>query len=332
MYIYTSFLLLSEVYNKYHFVTPYTKMNSSPADPTTLDQTFHYSNATHTYNIKWTSLGNPSSPPLIFIHGTPWSSLVWKPFALSLSRKFHIYLFDNPGFGLSPLERPLPNTTFQPANKVAQLDADLARQSEVFAALFKMWEKQWGSGKPHVIAHDHAGLMSLRAHLLHDCDYASLCLIDVVAIGPFGQPLFKTVAEDPQHFLALPDMAFEGILESYIRNAAFHELSRDTMQMLKEPWMREGGKEGFVRQLCQADQRSTGEVEGRYKEVGQRVPVKIIWGERDDWIPVEVAGRLGEALGAREIVEIREAGHLVMFDQPAQLGVELGSWLSSFGA
>jgi hypothetical protein len=30
-------------------------------------------------------------------------------------------------------------------------------------------------------------------------------------------------------------------------------------------------------------------------------------------------------------VVIGDAGHLVMYDQPGQLGVELGSWLSSFG-
>jgi pimeloyl-ACP methyl ester carboxylesterase len=301
-------------------------------DPVTLTNNFRYENATHSYDIKWCSLGNPDTPPVVFIHGTPWSSRVWKPFALALSRKFHVYLFDNPGFGESPLERERNAKAFEPSNKVTELDADLARQSEVFSALFKSWERDWGNNKAHVIAHDHAGLMSLRAYLLHDCRYASLCLMDVVAIGPFGQPLFKTVAENPRHFQQLPDMAFEGILESYIRNAAFHELSRDTMQTLKAPWTKEGGKAGFIRQLCQANSRSTEEVEVRYAEVGQQIPVKIIWGTQDNWLPVKIAARLGNALNAKEIVHIEEAGHLIMYDQPAQLGIEIGSWLSSVGA
>jgi pimeloyl-ACP methyl ester carboxylesterase len=301
-------------------------------DPLALTNSFRYENATHSYDIKWCSLGSPDNPPVIFIHGTPWSSRVWAPLALALCRKFHVYLFDNPGFGESPLERELDGKVSKSVNKVAELDADLARQSEVFSALFKSWERDWGNNKAHVIAHDHAGLMSLRAYLLHDCRYASLCLMDVVAIGPFGQPLFKTVAENPQHFQQLPDMAFEGILESYMRNAAFHELSKDTMQMLKAPWMRERGKAGFIRQLCQAKSRSTEEVEGRYAEVGQQIPVKVIWGTQDNWLPVEVAARLGKALNAKEIVHIEEAGHLIMYDQPAQLGIEIGSWLSSVGA
>ncbi|KAJ6098856.1 hypothetical protein N7467_000391 [Penicillium canescens] len=296
---------------------------------TSLNQSFQYQNSTHSYTVKWCSLGNPASPPLIFIHGTPWSSRLWVPFALSLSRQFHVYLFDRPGFGVSPPERKLPGTTTSPS-KVEELDADLARQSEVYAALFKSWEKEWLNQKAHIVAHDNAGLVSLRANLLHDCKYASLCLIDVVAIGPFGQSLFEVVANDPHHFQQLPDMAFEGILESYIRNAAFYEISKEMMQTLKSPWMREGGKAGFIRELCQANSRSTEAVEARYGEIGRNMPIKIIWGAEDKWIPVESAWRLGDALEAKEVAVIEKAGHLSMLDQPGQFGVELGRWLSTF--
>ncbi|KAI2904398.1 hypothetical protein CBS63078_5612 [Aspergillus niger] len=297
-------------------------------DATALIQSFQYENSTHRFTIKWCSLGDPRFPPLIFIHGTPWSSCIWTPFALSLSRQFHVYLFDRPGFGDSPTEFKLPEIDTS-SSKVVEYDSDLARQSEVYAALFKSWEKDWGGQKAHVIAHDNAGLISLRAYLLHDCQYASLCLIDVVAIGPFGQPLFKVLAENPYHFEQLPDMAVEGILESYIRNAAFYELSKEDMQRLKSPWLRDGGKEGFIRELCQANFRSTEAVEERYGEVGPNLPVKIIWGTEDNWLPVESAYRLGKALKAKEIVVIEKAGHLIMLDQGAQLGVELARWLCS---
>lgn len=88
-------------------------------------------------------------------------------------------------------------------------------------------------------------------------------------------------------------------------------------------------REGFIRQLCQANSRNTDAVEGKYGEVGQSIPVKIIWGTQDNWIPVGTAWRLGKALHAREVIVIERAGHLIMFDQPAELGVELGRWLSA---
>lgn len=173
--------------------------------------------------------------------------------------------------------------------------------------------------------------MSLRAHLLHSCEFRSLCLIDVVALGPFGQPLFKLVAENEKVFTALTGPVFEGIVEAYIRDAAFVALGKETMEILKRPWIVDAeGKKGFVRQMVQANSRSTEEVERRYPEVGKAMPVRIIWGKEDKWIPVETAERLKEKLNAQDVVVIEGAGHLVMYDQEGRLGVELGWWLGNF--
>lgn len=300
-----------------------------------LDQNFQYSTSVYDYDIRWTSLGDAKSPPLVFVHGTPWSSRVWHLYAQSLAQYFRVYLFDNPGFGQSPLGKPNPDRKETIISKEVALDADLAQQSEVFAALYTFWSKDWSpressSSKAHVVAHDHGGLMSLRAHLLHGCEYRSLCLIDVVALGPFGQPLFKLVAENEGVFTALTGPVFEGVVEAYIRDAAYKELGRETMETLKEPWITSAeGRKGFVRQMVQANSRSTEDVEGMYHEVGKRMPVRVIWGKEDKWIPVETARRLKEKLNAKDVVMIEGAGHLVMYDQQAKLGVELGWWLGS---
>ncbi|OQE23015.1 hypothetical protein PENSTE_c009G09582 [Penicillium steckii] len=295
--------------------------------PVDLMQTFHHSTSTHVYQIRWTSLGDPELPPLIFVHGTPWSSQVWAPYAKSLSKHFHVYLFDNPGFGDSPLGRPLREIK-DPLKDKVELDANLARQSEVFAALYEYWAPTWCQ-KPHVIAHDHGGLMSLRAHFIHGCEFASLCLINVVAIGPFGQPLFKLIAENAAVFTEMNGFVFEGVVESYIREAAHNDLGKDVMEILKTPWVStEEGRKGFIRQMVQANYRSTEDVEYRYSEVGRNMSVHIIWGKKDRWIPVETAARLKEKLGASSVSLVEDAGHLVMYDQEGQLGVELGWWLA----
>ena len=304
-------------------------MNPSSFSSSTIEltQTFHHSTTVFDYHIRWTSLGNATLPPLIFVHGTPWSSRVWHAYAQSLAQYFHVYLFDNPGFGDSPPGKPISGTKDTISKGVA-LDADLAQQSEVFAALYKFWAQDWRESKAHLVAHDHGGLMSLRAHLLHGCEYRSLCLIDVVALGPFGQPLFKLVAENEGVFAALTGPVFEGVVEAYIRDAAYKELDRESMETLKRPWIAsEEGRKGFVRQMVQANSRRTEDVEGRYHEVGKKMPVRIIWGKEDKWIPVETAKRLKEKLDAKDVVVIEGAGHLVMYDQQGRLGVELGWWL-----
>jgi pimeloyl-ACP methyl ester carboxylesterase len=290
------------------------------------EHVFSYSTSIYSYNIHWTRIGDVSSPPLVFVHGTPWSSIVWEPVATQLSRHFCVYLSDNPGFGRSPLGKPLPDKQI---SKEQALDADLASQSEVFAALLQSWARE-STSKPHVVAHDHAGLMTLRAFLLHGCQYASLCLIDVVAVGPFGKPLFKLVAENENVFKQLSGSVFEGVVESYIRDAAHIALSPQDMEALKRPWLEsEESQHAFIRQMVQANSRNTDAVEPRYAEVGKAIPVKVIWGAEDKWLPVSEAQRVGEKVGAKEIAIVDGAGHLIMYDQGARLGVELGMWLGS---
>lgn len=138
----------------------------------------------------------------------------------------------------------------------------------MFAALYNFWAQDWRESKAHGVAHDHGGLMSLRAHLLNGREYRNLCLIDVVTLGPFGQPLFKLVAENEGVFTALTGPAFEGVVEAYIRDAAHKVVDRETMEMLKRSWLTsEEGRKAFVRQMVQANSRSTEDVDARYHEM-----------------------------------------------------------------
>jgi len=246
---------------------------------------------------------------------------VWVPFAEALSASFKIYLFDNPGYGQSPGGVPIPPCDQQ------DLDASLAGQAEAFAYLLAEWDL---NEPPHVIAHDNGGLIALRASLNHGAEYASLCLIDAVAISPFGSTFFKLVAANPDVFNAIPQTLMNGLIRAYIQGAAFKPLSSDVEDMLLFPWTAAGvqGKSGFLRQMRQADQRHASDVELRYSEIGKKMPVKIIWGKEDAWIPVDRARKLAQMIGTDEVVIVEKAGHLVHYDQPLRLTRELELWLS----
>jgi pimeloyl-ACP methyl ester carboxylesterase len=257
----------------------------------------------------------------VFIHGTPWSSRVWVPFAEALASSFRIYLFDNPGYGRSP-----GAVAVSPHDK-HDLDGSLAGQAEAFAYLLKHWNL---SQPPHVIAHDNGGLCALRASLTHGVEYASLCLIDVVAASPFGSTFFKLVAANHNVFNAIPQELMDGLISAYIQGAAFKPLSSEILDMLLFPWTAAGvqGKAGFLRQMKQADQRYGADVEPRYGEIGKKIPVKIIWGKEDAWLSVDRAKKLAHMIGTNEVVIVENAGHLIHYDQPTRLATELTSWLS----
>ncbi|KKY18529.1 putative alpha beta [Phaeomoniella chlamydospora] len=289
-----------------------------------LDQTFIHKTPTHESHIRWTRFGNPTLPPLVFIHGTPWSSVVWRDLATSLSTRFNAYVYDHPGFGISP---PLRRLVDAADHDKVDLDASLVLRAEASAALFKYWDL---ASPPHVVSHDNGGLVSLRLLLEHGLKFASLCLVDAVAIGPFGLPFFKLVAENENVFSAIPPHFFEGFVRAYVKSASYKSLPKEIEDILCAPWLAGGmqGSEKFLKEMVQAHYRNTGVLEHEYARVGDLSPTKIIWGKDDAWIPVETAERLKKALNAEQVAIIEETGHLVQYDQPGRLALEVGVWLT----
>lgn len=256
--------------------------------------------------VAWDRRG--SGPAVVMCHGTPWSSALWAPYADALSAEYTVYLWDMPGYGQSSM--------------LAEHPVDLATQSELLADLLRHWDLD----APHLLVHDFGGAVSLRAHLLHGAAYASLALIDVVALRPWGSDFFRLVTEHADTFAAQPPTVHRGALEAYIGTASHRGLTPDQLGTLTAPWLTHAGQPAFYRQIAQADQRYTDEVEDRYPELD--LPVHVIWGREDTWIPEDRATRLAELIPGADLELIDGAGHLIHYDAPVQLATSLHRWLS----
>jgi pimeloyl-ACP methyl ester carboxylesterase len=267
--------------------------------------------------VAWTSFGH--GPPVVFCHGTPWSSWLWAPYARALAAEHTVYLWDMPGYGSS--------------SRVPEHAVDLGVQGELFAELLAHWAALHEAKRsgvepwlPHVVAHDFGGAVSLRAALLHGARYRSLCLVDVVALRPWGSPFFALVAEHGGVFEQLPEAVHRGALEAYVRTAAHRPLTAVDLDRLVEPWSGPEGKRAFYRQVQQADERWTAELEPLLHRLA--MPVHVVWGAEDTWIPVDRAHRLTAAVPEATLTIVPEAGHLVQLDAPVALATELHRWLA----
>ncbi|WP_407317836.1 alpha/beta hydrolase [Isoptericola halotolerans] len=256
--------------------------------------------------IAWTAFG--SGPPLVFCHGTPWSSWLWAPYARALAAEFTVHLWDMPGYGAS--------------SKAPEHVVDLGTQGQAFADLLD----HWGLRSPHVVAHDYGGAVSLRAHLLHGRRFASLCLVDVVALRPWGSPFFTLVAEHAATFGRLPAPVHLGALEAYVAGASHRGLRPAETAALLEPWRDAVGQAAFYRQVAQADERFTAEIEPHLGEID--VPTHIVWGEQDTWVPPDRADRLAAAVPGADVTLVPDAGHLIQLDAPVALATVLHRWLT----
>ena len=247
-----------------------------------------------------------SGEPLVFVHGTPFSSVVWRRIAPHFTDR-RIHYFDLLGYGQSDMRDGQ--------------DVSLAVQNELFAALLAHWRLN----RPDIVAHDFGGATALRTHLINKADYASLLLIDPVAIAPWGSPFVQHVRKFEAAFSGLPAYIHEAILAAYVGGAAFRSLSPESLDLYCAPWRGERGQAAFYRQIAQMDQRFTDEIAGRIPEI--RCPVSIIWGEEDQWIPIEQGRKLASMISNSQFRPVPGAGHLVQDDAPEAIVATLKDFL-----
>jgi len=256
-------------------------------------------------SVRWGQFG--TGPDVVFCHGTPWSSELWRPFAEALATDFTVHLWDMPGYGRS--------------SKLPEHRVSLDVQGELFADLLAHWELE----SPHVVAHDYGGAVALRTNLLHERRFASLALVDVVALAPWGSDFFNLVKDHAGVFGDLPASVHEGALRAYIAGASHVGVTATAMESLIAPWLDGPGQAAFYRQIAQADQTYTDEIEGLYPDLD--LPVLVVWGCQDAWIPIDRARRLCELIPGAQLRLIEGAGHLIQLDQPAALATTLTRWL-----
>ncbi|WP_432449599.1 alpha/beta fold hydrolase [Aliiroseovarius marinus] len=240
-----------------------------------------------------------AGPALVLAHGWPWSSYSWHRLIPSLARRYEVYWYDMPGYGRSEMA----------ADQRTSLDI----QGEVFAEMLAFW----GVDRPRVIAHDFGGAVTLRAHLLHGCDYEEYILMNVVAMRPWGSEFFDHVGKHVDAFSGLPPHIHEAVVSAYIKGALVNPIHDEDLRNLITPWLTEEGKVSFYRQFAQADERFTAEVEPMFGDI--RCPVQILWGEDDPWIPLERGKALSRLVGQNRMRLLSGVGHLPQLEAPEKV-------------
>ncbi|WP_299407448.1 alpha/beta hydrolase [uncultured Roseobacter sp.] len=238
-------------------------------------------------------------PALVVAHGWPWSSFSWHRVIPRLSRKYTVYWYDMPGYGQS--------------EKRSGQRTSLDVQGAVFSEMLAHWQLE----KPSVMAHDFGGATTLRAHLLHGCDYERYVLMNVVAMRPWGSDFFDHVGKHVDAFQGLPMHIHRAIVEAYIQGALISEISDADFQELAAPWLTDAGSQSFYQQFAQADEKYTAEIEPLFGAI--RCPVQVVWGEDDPWIPLARGKALHRLIGQDRLEIMQGVGHLPQLEAPERV-------------
>ncbi len=257
-----------------------------------LSQTFTFEDR----EVKFATRGNGA--PVVVVHGTPWSSYNMRHLIQALSDHFSVFYFDLIGYGQSDK---------------SDGDVSLGIQNRILDRLIEFWDLE----NPAIIGHDFGGATVLRTHLLNRRDFEKIVLIDPVSISPWGSAFFQHVKAHESAFAGVPDYIHEAIVRAYINTAAFSPVAEETMNNTIQPWTGAEGKAAFYRQIAQAREEFTDEVQPLYSQITR--PTMILWGKEDTWIPLERGRLLHDLIPGSLFFDIADAGHLVIEEQPDRL-------------
>ncbi len=258
----------------------------------TLSNTIEFDDRTVRYDVRG------DGPPVVLVHGTPWSSFCLRHLIAALAKDFTVYYYDMLGYGQSDK---------------APGDVSLGIQNRVLGRLLDHWQLE----RPAIVGHDFGGAALLRAHLIDDRDFDRIVLIDPVAVSPWGSPFFRHVKTHEAAFAGVPDYIHEAIVRAYVETAAFKPIATETLAQIVAPWAGSSGKAAFYRQIAQADSRYTDDLEPLFGRISR--PVLVLWGSEDKWIPVERGEALRRLIPGATFRVIPDAGHLVVEERPGQI-------------
>ncbi len=168
--------------------------------------------------VRYDVLGE--GPPVVLVHGTPWSSFSWRKVAAGLAQSRRVHVYDFIGYGRSE-KRP-------------GQDVSLAVQNRLLAELLD----HWSLGAPDIVGHDFGGATVLRTHLLGGRAFRRMALVNAVAMAPWGSPFFRHVREYEAAFSGMPGYIHRAVVETYIKTALTGDMAAESFAGLVAPWAR----------------------------------------------------------------------------------------------
>lgn len=245
--------------------------------------------------------------PVVLIHGTPSSSLIWRKIVPELVKaRYKVHVFDLLGYGVS--ERPWDSS----------IDTSISGQVPILEGLLDLW----GLKTTHLIAHDIGGGIAQRFAVFSPKRLRSLTLIDVVSFDSYPSKRTKQQMQNGLEVLIkAPNASHRNHFKEWLLSAVHNpqnltNTSLDTfLSYITGPI---GQASLFEHQVRHYDPKHTMEIANRLGEL-EKIPVKLIWGENDAWQVVDWAHKLNEAIPGSELTIVPEAGHFSLEDQPDRI-------------
>jgi len=238
--------------------------------------------------------GDPENPAVVFLHGFPTSSYLWREFVPLFAPWTHVLAPDLLGCG----DSGTPDGSELHIRAQAGYVRELLSQLEVerFAA----------------VAHGHGGgiaqLLALEGRV------EAMVLVDSIAFDAWPSEATKALqrlAPEEQREAVVRE-AFDAFLHQAM--AKPERLTDALREAYVAPFTGPDGVRAFFRGIHAADGVGlTGREDGL---ANLACPTLILWGEEDPYLPVEVAERLNDAIPTSSLAVLPGCSYLLPEDAP----------------
>ena len=238
--------------------------------------------------------GDPESPAVVFLHGFPTSSFLWREFVPLFAPWTHVIAPDLLGCGGSGM----------PEKAELHIRAQAGYIRELLAGL--------GVDGFAVVGHGHGG--GIAQLLAMDGGVEALVLVDSIAFDAWPSQATKALqgqAPDERR----EDVVREGF-DAFLERAMAkpERLTEALRDAYVAPFIGEDGVRAFFRGIDAADGVGLTGTEDALAELD--CPTLILWGEDDPYLPVQVGERLNDAIQTSSLAILPGCSHLLPEDAP----------------
>ena len=249
------------------------------------------------FKIRYDEYGKDNQRLVLFIHGLGSSPIVWRDIPQALSLYFHTIAIDLIGFGES--DKPHLDYTI----------AYFARFIENFLTQIGLKDKE----KIIIIGHSLGGYIAIEYAIKNKIHIEKLVLID--SSGMLEKPTalleqYLDAAMETEHNLRYHKikMVFENLLAVPSRLVPI--IVDLFISVIEKP----GAKHAFASAFRNS---TTTTIDLERLKLIQDIPCLIIWGEKDNLIPVSHLNKFRQILKYAKLMVVADAGHSPFVEKTA---------------
>ena len=236
-------------------------------------------------------------PPIVFLHGIPTSSFMWRHVIKVLAQTHTCYALDLLGYGDS--DKPIEG------------DLSVAAQ----ARYLKAWTDLESLPAFHLIGHDIGGGVAQQFAIAFAGMVKSLVLVDSVCYDSWPEPAIARLKE-PHWDTTLRARDLRPGFRRALETGLVHKerLSDEVVEGYVGPFLAQAGRQAYLRCARALDSKDTLDIAARVEAID--IPALVLWGKQDPYQKLEYGQRLAKSMRHASLSVCEDGGHFLPEDCP----------------